>query len=481
MREVREESGIQADVPVCEPSWRGPAAGEVEYAFFVWRTPAEALAVTLSDEHSAYAWVTFTEARKRPMMPPHREFMDRFWIQGQIEAYEQERPSYVAYRKFLEQVLQQLRGRWAPLAIVQAREKSLSSFSEKCVRKADKYNDPAQQLTDLCGARIIATTTEEEDILIRQIKKLFAVDEFEDTRGRHDIGAFGYLSVHFVVHVPEGAREVLGVPVPPELGARKAEIQVRTMLQHAHSEVTHDRLYKSGFTVPPTRRREAARIAAVLESGDDEFARFVRQLDAYVGNYAAQLPPEKRRREMEDLRLVLQNEPEASKKPALALRRARLARAAWDWEGVVECAEPYVAAASPATEALKMELGNALCRLHADRPAGAEFRRGMEWLEKVAKAAEPVDGRAEADERDRAATALAWLGWASAHIPGRRAAARSCLARAVELAPEDPYHVATFVELVIVAGSAEESLGLLAPSLRQAAGRCLSMCARGSR
>jgi mutator protein MutT len=473
VREVREESGLLAEIPIGEPLWRTVTANaSVEYSFFVWKPTNTELNIILSGEHQDFKWVSFTEARKMRMMQPHREFMDRYWLQEQVKVYRKELPRYVGYKIFLEAVLNRLRSRWAPLAIVQAREKGLSSFSEKCVRKADKYDDPAHELTDLCGARIIATTTHEVDTLIRQIQKLFAVDELDDTSRRHDIAEFGYLSVHFIVHVPEGATTILGISVPSEIGGRKAEIQVRTMLQHAHSEVTHDRLYKSGFTAPMLRRREAARVAATLESADDQFARFVNQLDAYVGHYAAHLPPEKRRKELDDLKLVLEQEQAPDKKAALALRITRLARAASDWAEVIRYGEPYIEPASSVSECLRMEVGHALCQLHQEKPTGADFRRGLDLLRNVAQLESPADGCMECAERDRRATALAWLGWANSRVPGHRSTARNCLEKAVELAPDNPYHLTSFVELDVIASGTDGHVSLLAPSLRQAAGRC---------
>jgi RyR domain len=84
----------------------------------------------------------------------------------------------------------------------------------------------------------------------------------------------------------------------------------------------------------------------------------------------------------------------------------------------------------------------------------------------------PADACQEFDERDRRATALAWLGWAHSRVLGHRSQARACLELAVELAPENPYHLVAFVELDMIASGTHEHLSLLAPSLRQAAGRC---------
>lgn len=476
-RETAEEAGlaVSPDAIEPEPVWRMRVPdGSVEYAFFTWKSTEENPAVNLSHEHSASKWVTFTEARKLQMMAPHREFLERFWHQEQIQAFEKVQPRYVVLQQTLEKVLRRVSKEWSPLAIVQARAKSVSSFAEKCLRKADKYDDPVNQLTDLCGGRMVAPVTHEAEAVCRQIRLLFdPVDEDDDTSRRHATAAFGYLSVHFIVHFRADQKEMLGVTIPPEVTGLKVEIQVRTLLQHAHSEVTHDRLYKSGFKVPSQFEREAARVAALLEEADSTFARFVEKLDAYVGHYAAQLEPAARQREQDNLRLVIEHEPDAGNKPALALQRARLARAAWDWQGVVEALESYANIDSLVQPDIWMELGNALCRLHREAQNSPAYRRGLELLSQVAQPRVGLEMPVESRPRDRRATALGWLGSALAKSSGHRAEARHCLSRSVELAPDNPYHLTAFVELDILACGTDDHLPLLAPALRQAAGRCV--------
>ncbi len=474
IRETQEESGLTAMPDTVEPIWRTRAAdGSVEYSFFTWTSSEVEPVVQLSSEHAAFRWVRTTEAWKLQMLPMHREFMERVWHKEQIQAYEKDQPRYVLLKQTLEKVLSQIRKEWSPLAIVQTRAKTISSFAEKCLRKADKYDDPAHQLTDLCGGRIIAPTIGETETICRQIRSLFApVDEDEDTRLRHELSAFGYLSVHFIVHFNAEQTTMLGVPIPADIVGLKAEIQVRTLLQHAHSEVTHDRLYKGGFKAPKHCEREAARVAALLEELDETFGRFVHQLDAYVGSYAAHLEPARRRREQDNLRLVIEHEKDAANKPALVLRLARLARAAWDWQGVVDALEAFAEAACLQHEDIQMELGHALCNLNRNAPANPAYRRGLKLLASVAQPEAAIDVAIEAQPRARRATALAWLGASFARVAGHRAEARNCLNQAVQLAPENPYHMAAFVELDVIATGTDDHVPLLVPALQQAARRC---------
>jgi len=470
-RELHEESGLVAAPEDLRPLRESAAPGEdLHYSFFGWECPDGVPDVRVSDEHSDSRWVTFTEARKLPMRQAHREFLERYWLQGQIAEFTAELPRYKAFEKTLLAILSRLKDRWAPLAIVQARAKSVSSFAGKCLRKADKYDDPARQLTDLCGGRLVATTEAEAEVLCRQIRSLFAIDEDDDTGKRHEISAFGYLSVHFIIHFPEGVSEMLGVPIHPEIGDRKAEIQVRTLLQHAHSEVTHDRLYKGNFTPPDDCRREAARVAAVLESADNEFSRFVAKLDAYAGEYVAQLTPKERARRMDDLSLLLSLEENPHKQLPLALEAARICRAAWDWAGVVRVLTPFVEASGDEQENVRMELGHALCHIHAAEPP--DFRRGLELLRSVAHPDQSFDGFLEERDRIRRATALGWLGSVLRDIRGSREEARHCLSGAMRLAPEDPYHLVSFAEMDLIMGGTDSHVGLLTPLLPVAAKRC---------
>lgn len=213
-------------------------------------------------------------------------------------------------------------------------------------------------------------------------------------------------------------------------------------------------------------------MAALLEGADEEFTRFVDQLDAYVGNYAAYLPRDKRQREIRDLKLVLQQEQDVNKKPMLALRIARLARVAWDWSAVIEALSPFANQAGLDQPAIQMELGNALCRQHGVAPHSMEYVRGLALLEIVAQPKADLGIFVGTDERNRRATALAWLGSVLSKVPGQRDEARACLAGAVQLAPENPLHFTSFVELDMVATGTNEHLALLAPFLRQASGRC---------
>lgn len=109
------------------------------------------------------------------------------------------------------------------------------------------------------------------DAMAAFIRKHFEIDEdnSQDTSVRLQPAEFGYRSVHLIVQVKDA--EILGIALSKVIGGRKAEIQVRTVVQHAWAEVSHDLIYKSAFTVPEELKRDCNRIAALLENADKAF------------------------------------------------------------------------------------------------------------------------------------------------------------------------------------------------------------------
>jgi ppGpp synthetase/RelA/SpoT-type nucleotidyltranferase len=84
---------------------------------------------------------------------------------------------------------------------------------------------------------------------------------------------FDYQSVHYVVRA---AREMtVGQVVIP--AGTPCEIQVRTLLQHAYSEVTHDTIYKSKVEASTETKRSIAKSMALIEASDDYFSEVLRQ------------------------------------------------------------------------------------------------------------------------------------------------------------------------------------------------------------
>ena len=399
----------------------------------------------------------------------------REWHWAQIEAYRGEFPFYEIYANALRQVLERACQEYGLSAIVQVRPKSLSSFAEKAMRKVGRYDDPAHQLTDLCGARVITQTQAEAEQICAFIKGNFRVDEANslDVGARLRVSEFGYLSVHYVVQMKGEA--ILGVPVPKEIGDRKAEIQVRTLLQHAWADFIHDRVYKSPFKVPVPWVREAARLAAELEDADADFARFAEGFDAYTLHYGAYMTRKRMQAEIETLETLLENEPDPAKRPGIALRSARIAKAAGDWKRVVERLSDFVKTDGRERPAILLELGRALCRVHRGQPSGEGYQKGQEYLRQVARLDERDPGRAPSGpggpDQTRA-EALSALAWSYGEVRGQEETARDLYRRAYLCAPSNPYHLASYLEYEIHSRRDAGFLEPMRPALLNAITAC---------
>jgi len=158
---------------------------------------------------------------------------------------------------------------------VEARAKDPESLRKKAALSSlsdpakPKYSDPLSQITDLAGIRVITFfpgTLAEIDGLI--------TDEFEVVE-RSDKGAklldedrFGYQSIHYLLTLSD-ERTALAEYAP--YASKIAEIQVRTILQHAWAEIEHDIQYKTASVIPAEIRRRFMSLAGMIEIADREF------------------------------------------------------------------------------------------------------------------------------------------------------------------------------------------------------------------
>lgn len=204
-----------------------------------------------------------------------------------VADYALARPGYERYAAALETLLRTLlNAESLDYVSVRARAKDVESFRGKVTRENKNYSDPLNEITDLCGVRIVgydvATTHRIRDV----IQKNFDVDPENSVDKAKVLGPdqFGYLSVHLVVRLNEQRRQL------PEYGAfanMKAEIQVRTALQHAWASLDHGLRYKARSDVPKELQRSLYRISALLELADEEFLRLTEQAEKLRSDYDA--------------------------------------------------------------------------------------------------------------------------------------------------------------------------------------------------
>ena len=188
------------------------------------------------------------------------------------KVYEEKRPMYEAFTmKLYELIKELLRTYNINVAQIEHRTKTVESFKEKLQRGEKSYDDPLVQLTDLSGIRIIAYYLEDVGKIGEMLKNEFVVDVANsvDKAQAADPDRFGYASVHYVISLSPSRRKLTEWKPCTHL---KAEIQVRTVLQHAWSVIDHKLRYKAAYEAPRTLRRQLFRLSALLELADSEFS-----------------------------------------------------------------------------------------------------------------------------------------------------------------------------------------------------------------
>lgn len=167
---------------------------------------------------------------------------------------------------------------------VSYRTKERSSALGKIERKG--YREPAKQLTDLSGIRVVVYFESDVQKVADVIAGAFRVD-VENSRNRDElmsVNEIGYRSAHYVCDLGE-ARSSL--PEFRGMSGLKFEFQVRTVLQHAWAELAHDRNYKLGGKLPRGMERQLYLYAGMLEIADKGFDELSRQIDSYADSLSS--------------------------------------------------------------------------------------------------------------------------------------------------------------------------------------------------
>ncbi|MCX6842188.1 MAG: RyR domain-containing protein [candidate division WOR-3 bacterium] len=243
------------------------------------------------------------------------------------------------------------------------------------------------------------------------------------------------------------------------IGNRKAEIQVCTVLQHAWAAVGHDRLYKGDFQPPSGLKRKIHRVAALLETADDELSKAIDDVDEFRLDYGAYMPPDRIREEITKWQTALGN----SKDVGISLKIADLAAAIEDWKSVVKTLTPLLHS-SKAPERTDPRVFRALGRAKHRRRKG-----GVTELKAALKANE-----------DDVET-LRYLGdlycnraSSNGKCPPRGCDGADYYARAFKASPAEPYAVARYVECSFCSGAEVGELNLLRPVIEAARAKSLS-------
>ena len=156
------------------------------------------------------------------------------------------------------------------------RVKDVSSYLDKALRRKKDYTDPHNDITDKVGVRFVVLTEKDIEFVSNLIQKweiiTFSVDLKEDKEIEKNPYLFTYKSCHIIVRNKEMIttqdENGCSITIPQNT---PCEIQIRTLLQHAWAELSHNEIYKQEADVGSAIHRKMARSVALLESTDELF------------------------------------------------------------------------------------------------------------------------------------------------------------------------------------------------------------------
>jgi ppGpp synthetase/RelA/SpoT-type nucleotidyltranferase len=154
---------------------------------------------------------------------------------------------------------------------ISTRTKLEKSLLDKAFHRKKPYADPYGEIEDKVGVRVVLLFKDD----VRAVEEVVqACESWTATKARDFEEElmlrpyeFDYQSVHYIVRSKPGIRwddADIAENIP-------CEVQIRTLLQHAYSELTHDTIYKPSVAADPSVKRAAAKSMALIEATGDYF------------------------------------------------------------------------------------------------------------------------------------------------------------------------------------------------------------------
>jgi len=203
---------------------------------------------------------------------------DRLAYADIYAAFKNERATY---EKLVERVVVLLKGAIKQAGIageVKGRTKDLASFATKALLGG--YADPLNEIGDIAGVRISLVYEDDVEAATDLVRECLYVVRSESKLDALAFNEFGYLGVHCDARLRDGD----AVDSDADLADRRVEVQIRTLVQSAWAEVSHEKLYKPAAGVPDELKRQIYRLVALVELFDSEVSRFT-QLAAQTPGY----------------------------------------------------------------------------------------------------------------------------------------------------------------------------------------------------
>lgn len=157
----------------------------------------------------------------------------------------------------------------------------------KAFYRGKPYRDPYAEITDKVGTRFVVLLGSDVQRITALVERIPGWTrskdrDYEEEQKKNPI-AFDYAAVHYVVR-PEADVELEACRIP---AGTPCEVQIKTLLQHAYSELTHDTIYKPQIQATPSMQRNAAKSMALLEATNDYFEKVALDVREALANVRA--------------------------------------------------------------------------------------------------------------------------------------------------------------------------------------------------
>jgi len=187
------------------------------------------------------------------------------------------------YKNLCEQLYQQIQElvKQNSIDLASPIEVRLKTWDSIARNLKDKKYEPQKldEIHDLAGIRIVTLFKKDNDKTAEVIEKTFKIISKEDKQLKLSKNQFGYGSIHYIVEMPG---EWSTMPSVKMLVGLRAEIQLRTIAQHAWAAVSRVLTYKEENQIPVPIQRSINRAAALLELVDLEFTRVLDERSKYL-------------------------------------------------------------------------------------------------------------------------------------------------------------------------------------------------------
>ncbi|MEN4796407.1 GTP pyrophosphokinase [Pantoea agglomerans] len=158
------------------------------------------------------------------------------------------------------------------------RLKDDNSLIDKAFYRNKQYKNPYDDIEDKVGVRFVVMLQSDADKVCQTIAEvsetlgwdLLHCRNYQEERIAEPM-LFTYQSHHFIVRNRQNINE-------SEIFIKEntpCEIQVRSLLQHAYAELTHDAVYKKKTLIEPEVTRTIAKTMAFIETADEFFLKVV--------------------------------------------------------------------------------------------------------------------------------------------------------------------------------------------------------------